>query len=95
FGPGHLVLLDDRTGRGHNTVVVGEDDVLILLVWLAQDTSVAQPTSHRRFRAASNPLAEYAFEDRSQPAFTRHGRQHALINHVQVGHIPMAVFCDP
>src|SRR5215217_6742775 len=38
FGPGDLVLLDDRTGRGHNTVVVGEDDVLILLVWLAQDT---------------------------------------------------------
>jgi cupin domain len=37
FGPGDLVLLDDRTGRGHNTAVVGEDDVLILLVWLVQD----------------------------------------------------------
>jgi quercetin dioxygenase-like cupin family protein len=37
FGPGDLVLLDDRTGRGHSTVVVGEGDVLVLLVWLAQD----------------------------------------------------------
>ena len=34
FGPGEMVLLDDRTGRGHNTVVIGENEVLILLVWL-------------------------------------------------------------
>jgi hypothetical protein len=43
FGPGNLVLLDDQTGRGHNTVVVGEDDVLILLVWLAPDPSSGGP----------------------------------------------------
>lgn len=37
FGPGDLTLLDDRTGRGHNTVVIGATEVLILLVWLDAD----------------------------------------------------------
>lgn len=37
FGPGDIVLLDDRTGRGHNTVVPGAEEVLILLVWLEHD----------------------------------------------------------
>ena len=43
FGPGDLVLLDDRTGRGHNTVVTGAEEVLILLVWLAPDQEPASP----------------------------------------------------
>jgi Cupin domain len=34
FGPGDAVLLDDRARRGHHTLVIGADDVLILLVWL-------------------------------------------------------------
>ena len=37
FGPGDMVLLDDRTGRGHNTVVTSSDEVVILLVWLDSD----------------------------------------------------------
>jgi hypothetical protein len=37
FGPGDMVLLDDRTGRGHNTVVTGGEEVLMLLVWLEED----------------------------------------------------------
>jgi hypothetical protein len=35
FPPGCLVLLDDKTGRGHNTRVVGDGPVSILLVALA------------------------------------------------------------
>jgi hypothetical protein len=37
FGPGDMVLLDDRTGRGHNTVVTSPGEVLILLIWLKLD----------------------------------------------------------
>lgn len=37
FRPGDVVLLDDRAGRGHNTVVIGADDVLLMLVWLDGD----------------------------------------------------------
>ena len=37
FGPGAVVLLDDRAGQGHNTLVIGADDVLLLLVWLDGD----------------------------------------------------------
>ena len=37
FGPGEFVLLEDLTGRGHRSVVTSVDDVVLLLVWLAED----------------------------------------------------------
>ena len=41
FAPGDVVLLDDRTGRGHNTLVTGAGDVLLLLVWLKPEVESA------------------------------------------------------
>lgn len=34
FRPCDVVLLDDQAGRGHNTLVIGANDVLLLLVGL-------------------------------------------------------------
>jgi hypothetical protein len=34
FGPGSIVLLEDTTGKGHRTKVIGPDDVTAVLVQL-------------------------------------------------------------
>lgn len=37
FGPGAVLLLEDTSGKGHSTRVVGNDDGLVFAVTLAND----------------------------------------------------------
>lgn len=41
FGPGSVVLLDDTTGKGHATRVVGAEDALCAMVQLPTDVAIA------------------------------------------------------
>lgn len=41
FGPGSVVLLDDTSGKGHATRIVGAEDALCAMVQLPADIAIA------------------------------------------------------
>lgn len=41
FGPGSVVLLDDTSGKGHTTRIVGAEDALCAMVQLPADAAIA------------------------------------------------------
>jgi hypothetical protein len=45
IGPGSIVLLEDVSGQGHRTRVVGEQPVVGVFLWLPQIETLAAPAS--------------------------------------------------